>query len=127
MKDFLMTLDWPALIGTIWTVVLLPLVLYAKNKIDEVAKAHKVEKYSNMLYTAVEYVAKDIQQEIVDDIKGTSEWTPEKIEEIKELAVNKAISSMSYEGYKILTEVNSDFDSWLDAIIQAKLYELKNK
>ena len=49
------------------------------------------------------------------------------LEEIKELAVNKAISSMSYEGYKILTEVNSDFDSWLDAIIQAKLYELKNK
>ena len=60
MKDFLMTLDWPALIGTIWTVVLLPLVLYAKNKIDEVAKAHKVEKYSKMLYTAVEYVVKDI-------------------------------------------------------------------
>ena len=34
---------------------------------------------------------------------------------------------MSYEGYKILKEANSDFDSWVDSIIRAKLYDLKKE
>ena len=33
---------------------------------------------------------------------------------------------MSYEGYKILKEANSDLDSWIDSIIKAKLYDMKN-
>ena len=61
----------------------------------------------------------------VDNIKNTDEWTEEKIEEIRKLAINKAIASMSYEGYKILKEANSDLDSWIDSIIKAKLYDMK--
>ena len=78
-----------------------------------------------MLYEAAEIVVRDIQQSIVDNIKNTDEWTEEKIEEIRKLAINKAIASMSYEGYKILKEANSDLDSWIDSIIKAKLYDMK--
>ena len=85
----------------------------------------KIEKYTNMLYEAAEIVVRDIQQSIVDNIKNTDEWTEEKIEEIRKLAINKAIASMSYEGYKILKEANSDLDSWIDSIIKAKLYDMK--
>ena len=49
------------------------------------------------------------------------------IEEIRQKAIDKAIASMSYEGYKILKEANSDFDAWVDSIIRAKLYDLKKE
>ena len=127
MDNFWSSLDWGTLLTTIWTVILLPLVTVIGTKINAIAKANKIEKYTNMLYTAAETVVKDLQDSVVKDIKGTDEWTDEKIEEIRQKAIDKAIASMSYEGYKILKEANSDFDSWVDSIIRAKLYDLKKE
>ena len=105
----------------------MPLATVIGTKINAIAKANKIEKYTNMLYTAAETVVKDLQDSVVKDIKGTDEWTDEKIEEIRQKAIDKAIASMSYEGYKILKEANSDFDTWVDSIIRAKLYDLKKE
>lgn len=127
MDNFWSSLDWGTLLTTIWTVILLPLATVIGTKINAIAKANKIEKYTNMLYTAAETVVKDLQDSVVKDIKGTDEWTDEKIEEIRQKAIDKAIASMSYEGYKILKEANSDFDSWVDSIIRAKLYDLKKE
>ena len=126
MNEFLASLDWAAIISVIWTAVLLPIITTIGKKINDKFKMQKIEKYTNMLYEAAEIVVRDIQQSIVDNIKNTDEWTEEKIEEIRKLAINKAIASMSYEGYKILKEANSDLDSWVDSIIKAKLYDMKN-
>lgn len=126
MNEFLASLDWAAIISVIWTAVLLPIITTIGKKINDKFKMQKIEKYTNMLYEAAEIVVRDIQQSIVDNIKNTDEWTEEKIEEIRKLAINKAIASMSYEGYKILKEANSDLDSWIDSIIKAKLYDMKN-
>ena len=127
MDNFWSSLDWGTLLTTVWTVILLPLATVIGTKINAIAKANKIEKYTNMLYTAAETVVKDLQDSVVKDIKGTDEWTDEKIEEIRQNAIDKAIASMSYEGYKILKEANSDFDSWVDSIIRAKLYDLKKE
>lgn len=127
MDNFWSSLDWGTLLTTVWTVILLPLATVIGTKINAIAKANKIEKYTNMLYTAAETVVKDLQDSVVKDIKGTDEWTNEKIEEIRQKAIDKAIASMSYEGYKILKEANSDFDSWVDSIIRAKLYDLKKE
>ena len=127
MDNFWSSLDWGTLLTTIWTVILLPLATVIGTKINAIAKANKIEKYTDMLYTAAETVVKDLQDSVVKDIKGTDEWTDEKIEEIRQKAIDKAIASMSYEGYKILKEANSDFDSWVDSIIRAKLYDLKKE
>ena len=127
MDNFWSSLDWGTLLTTVWTVILLPLATVIGTKINAIAKANKIEKYTNMLYTAAETVVKDLQDSVVNDIKGTDEWTDEKIEEIRQKAIDKAIASMSYEGYKILKEANSDFDSWVDSIIRAKLYDLKKE
>lgn len=125
MNEFLASLDWAAIISVIWTAVLLPIITTIGKKINDKFKMQKIEKYTDMLYEAAEIVVRDIQQSIVDNIKNTDEWTEEKIEEIRKLAINKAIASMSYEGYKILKEANSDLDSWIDSIIKAKLYDMK--
>lgn len=127
MDNFWSSLDWGTLLTTVWTVILLPLATVIGTKINAIAKANKIEKYTNMLYTAAETVVKDLQDSVVKDIKGTDEWTDEKIEEIRQEAIDKAIASMSYEGYKILKEANSDFDAWVDSIIRAKLYDLKKE
>ena len=127
MDNFWSSLDWGTLLTTIWTVILLPLATVIGTKINAIAKANKSEKQTNMLYTAAETVVKDLQDSVVKDIKGTDEWTDEKIEEIRQKAIDKAIASMSYEGYKILKEANSDFDTWVDSIIRAKLYDLKKE
>ena len=127
MDNFWSSLDWGTLLTTVWTVILLPLATVIGTKINAIAKANKIEKYTNMLYTAAETVVKDLQDSVVKDIKGTDEWTNEKIEEIRQKAIDKAIASMSYEGYKILKEANSDFDTWVDSIIRAKLYDLKKE
>ena len=127
MDNFWSSLDWGTLLNTVWTVILLTLATVIGTKINAIAKANKIEKYTNMLYTAAETVVKDLQDSVVKDIKGTDEWTDEKIEEIRQKAIDKAIASMSYEGYKILKEANSDFDTWVDSIIRAKLYDLKKE
>ena len=127
MDNFWSSLDWLTLLTTVWTDILLPLATVIGTKINAIAKANKIEKYTNMLYTAAETVVKDLQDSVVKDIKGTDEWTDEKIEEIRQKAIDKAIASMSYEGYKILKEANSDFDSWVDSIIRAKFYDLKKE
>lgn len=127
MKEILYSIDWTTLLQTVWTIAIIPFLTFVGAEIKSYLKTKKLSKYTEMLYDAIETVVKDVQATLVDGVKGTDEWTEEKIEEIKRAAINKAISSMTMEGYKLLTEANADFEIWIDSIIQAKLYDLKNK
>lgn len=125
MVEFLAAVNWEPILKAVWTVIILPFLLWAKGKVNDWAKVHKIEKYTNLLMDAADVVVKDLQEEIVKECKGTEEWTDEKIAEVRQIAINKAIASMTYEGYKLLSEANSDFEDWVDSIIRAKLYDLK--
>ena len=125
MVEFLAAVNWEPILKAVWTVIILPFLLWAKGKVNDWAKVHKIEKYTNLLMDAADVVVKDLQEEIVKECKGTEEWTDEKIAEVRQMAINKAIASMTYEGYKLLSETNSDFEDWVDSIIRAKLYDLK--
>ena len=127
MVEFLAAVNWEPILKAVWTVIILPFLLWAKGKVNDWAKVHKIEKYTNLLMGAADVVVKDLQEEIVKECKGTEEWTDEKIAEVRQIAINKAIASMTYEGYKLLSEANSDFEDWVDSIIRAKLYDLKQK
>ena len=125
MVEFLAAVNWEPILKVIWTAIILPFLLWAKGKVNDWAKVRKIEKYTNLLMDAADVVVKDLQEEIVKECKGTEEWTDEKIAEVRQMAINKAIASMTYEGYKLLSEANSDFEDWVDSIIRAKLYDLK--
>ena len=125
MVEFLAAVNWEPILKVVWTAIILPFLLWAKGKVNDWVKVHKIEKYTNLLMDAADVVVKDLQEEIVKECKGTEEWTDEKIAEIRQMAINKAIASMTYEGYKLLSEANSDFEDWVDSIIRAKLYDLK--
>ena len=126
MIQFLSTIDWATVLQTIWTIIIIPFFTFIGKQVKSYLETKKLGKYTEMLYTAIENVVKDVQDTVVKDIKGTDAWTPEKIEEIKKIAIDKAIASMTMEGYKLLTKANVDFDAWVDSIIQAKLYDLKH-
>lgn len=125
MQELLTTIDWMELVQTVWTVVLLPLFAWVGKEIQAWAKVRKIEKYTEMLTNATEKVIKEMYQTVVTRIKDTDEWTPEKQAEIKDIAKTKIIQSITTEGYKILKAANSDFDLWLDSLIEAAVFDEK--
>ena len=127
MNEVLQNIEWSQVIYTIWTVVLLPIVTYVGTQLANYVKAKKIDKYTNILYQNVVSAVKDVYETIVKDIKGSDEWTPEKQDEVKEIAKTKAIHALSTSAYQILKAANEDFECYLDGLIGTVLYDLKNK
>lgn len=127
MNEVLQNIEWSQVIYTIWTVVLLPIVTYVGTQLANYVKAKKIDKYTDILYQNVVSAVKDVYETIVKDIKGSDEWTPEKQDEVKEIAKTKAIHALSTSAYQILKAANEDFECYLDGLIGTVLYDLKNK
>lgn len=127
MNEIFNNIEWTQVIYTVWTVILLPIITYAGTQIGNYAKAKKIDKYTDILYMNVVDAVKDVYETIVKDIKGTSGWTTEKMNEVKNIAKVKAINSLTASAYQILKSANVDFDSYLDSLIGTALYDLKNK
>lgn len=126
MKDVLQNIDWIQVISVIWTVVLLPIITYIGTQIRNYTKAKQIDKYTDILYQNVINAVKDVYETVVKDIKGTSDWTIEKQNEVKVIAKTKAINALSSSAYQILKTTNEDFDEYLDSLIGTALYDLKN-
>lgn len=126
MDKVLNNINWTQVIYTIWTVVLLPIITYLGTQIGNYVKAKKIDKYTDILYQNVVDAVKDVYETIVKDIKGTQDWTTEKMNEVKEIAKTKTINSLTSSAYQILKTANEDFDEYLDSLIGTALYDLKN-
>lgn len=125
MDEILKNIEWTQVIYTIWTVILLPIITYVGTQIGNYAKAKKLDKYTDILYMNVVDAVKDVYETIVKDIKGTPDWTIEKMNEVKNIAKTKAINSLTSSAYQILKSANEDFDEYLDSLIGTALYDLK--
>lgn len=127
MSEAFKDIDWAQMIYAIWTVVLLPIITYAGTQIGNYAKAKRIDKYTDILYQNVLDAVKDVYETIVKDIKWNSDlWTPEKQNQVKEIAKTKAINALTNSAYQILKAANEDFDEYLDGMIGTALYDLKN-
>lgn len=127
MKELLQSLDWNAMVTTLWTVILLPILTYITNEIRKYAKAKNVDKYTDILQNNVVNAVKDVYETIVKDIKGTEDWTEEKQAEVKEIAKQKAIMALSNSAYECLKEANGDFEDYLDSLVGTALFDVKNQ
>lgn len=127
MKELIMELDWNAVINTLWTVILLPVLSYLAVQINTWAKEKKIDRYTDILRKNVVDAVKDVYETIVKDIKGGAEWTPEKQTEVKEIAKQKAIQALSNAAYQCLKTANGDFDDYLDSLVGTALFDVKNK
>ena len=127
MSEAFKDIDWAQMIYAIWTVVLLPIITYAGTQIGNYAKAKRIDKYTDILYQNVLDAVKDVYETIVKDIKWNSDlWTPEKQNQVKEIAKTKVINALTNSAYQILKAANEDFDEYLDGMIGTALYDLKN-
>lgn len=123
MKDFLASLDWMTLLSAIWTVILVPI----GTQIYKYLKTKKLDKYALILYREVKNAVKSVYETEVKDIKGTDAWTEDKMNEVKEIAKQKAIQALNQSVYKCLKEANSDFEDYLDSLVTTSLYDLKHE
>lgn len=123
MKEFLASLDWMTLLSAIWTVILVPI----GTQIYKYLKTKKLDKYALILYREVKNAVKSVYETEVKEIKGTDAWTEDKMNEVKEIAKQKAIQALNQSVYKCLKEANSDFESYLDSLITTSLYDLKHE
>lgn len=123
MKEFLASLDWMTLLSAIWTVILVPI----GTQIYKYLKTKKLDKYALILYREVKNAVKSVYETEVKDIKGTDAWTEDKMNEVKEIAKQKAIQALNQSVYKCLKEANSDFENYLDSLITTSLYDLKHE
>ena len=123
MKEFLANLDWMTLLSAIWTVILVPI----GTQIYKYLKTKKLDKYALILYREVKNAVKSVYETEVNDIKGTDAWTEDKMNEVKEIAKQKAIQALNQSLYKCLKEANSDFEDYLDSLITTSLYDLKHE
>ena len=127
MNEVLKNIDWTQIIYTIWTVVLLPIITFIGTQAGDYVKAKRIDKYTDILYQNVLDSVKDVYETIVKDIKcNTDLWTPEKQNQVKEIAKNKAINALTTSAYQVLKAANEDFDEYLDGLIGTALYDLKN-
>ena len=123
MKEFLASLDWMTLLSAIWAVILVPI----GTQIYKYLKTKKLDKYALILYREVKNAVKSVYETEVKDIKGTDAWTEDKMNEVKEIAKQKAIQALNQSVYKCLKEANSDFEDYLSSLIETSLYDLKHE
>lgn len=127
MSEILANVNWSEVVMTLWTLILLPLLTYIGNEIRKWAQSKKIDKYTDILEKNIVNAVKDVYETIVKDIKGTEDWTDEKKAEVHEIAKQKALNALSNSAYECLKAANSDFDGYLDSLINSSLFDIKNK
>lgn len=127
MNEVIANLDILEVLSTIWTVILLPILTYMGKQAYAWMKSKQVDKYGKILYDEAVKAVKAIYQESVEDIKKTSDWTPEKQKELKEIAKAKIIQALTSTAYQCLKEANDDFEDYLDTLVETALYDVKHQ
>ncbi len=122
MENILQNIDWMSLIGTVWTLVFVPI----GKAIYDWLKSKKLDKYADILYKEVKNAVKGVQESVVKDLKGTEVWDDETKCYVRELAKTKALQALTTTAYKCLKEANDDFDVYLDSLIDSALFDIKN-
>ncbi len=126
MNEVLQNINIMEVLSTIWTVILVPILGYAWKQSYSWLVAKKLDKYATILYAEVVKSVKSVYEVEVKDIKKTADWTPEKQNEVKELAKTKACQALSTVIYRCLKEANSDFEDYLDSLVGTALFDIKN-
>lgn len=127
MKDILNSLDWATILGVIWTAIILPIGTKILTSVNRWLEARKLDKYGQILYDEVKKAVKAVYESVVKDIKGTDEWTEDKMNEVRELAKTKILQALPTIVYKVLSEANEDFGDYLNSLIDTALYDTKHE
>lgn len=104
-----------------------PLLTLLGKQLYELARAKKLDKYADIVYSNVLSAVKDVYETSVKDLKGTKDWTKERQAAVRETAREKTLDALADTIAQTLKAANRDFDEWLNSLIGAALYDLKNR
>jgi hypothetical protein len=127
MKDILGSLDWNTILRTLWTMIILPIVVNVATYVKQWLEAKKLDRHAKKLYDIVVEMVKAVYQSVVENIKGTDDWTDEKKKEVKELAKTKILEALPTFVYQTLNAANSDFYAYLDSLIETAINDEKKR
>lgn len=126
MQEIMQNIDLMELLSAIWTVVLVPVLSYLGKQAYDWLQSRKLDRYGRILYEEVVKAVKSVYETEVKDIKKTADWTPQKQQEVKELAKTKALQALSASACRFLRQANEDFEEYLDSLIGTALYDVKH-
>lgn len=66
-----------------------------------------------------------VQQTLVDNLKGTEAWTPEKKTEVFEAAKKRAMELMSSVVQQAIVQLKGDLEKWVETSIEATIKNSK--
>ena len=118
--------DFNELVKLVVIGILLPLVKNTLGYLKDTRLIKKEGRYMNQLRESAQIAVKDVYQTIVHKAKNTEVWDDDFKREILEIAKTKTIFNLSTEAYKFLKTVNSDFEYWLESIIESTILDEKH-
>ena len=105
----------------------------ANAKIDELQTTTQLAEYDKLnilidqAQSVITTIVQSINQVFVNDLKASGTFTKETATLAKDMALDKAHELITEETAKAIEQVYGNLDTWLDAIVEQTVNQLKNK
>ena len=124
-------MSWNDLIISVCSIILTSLATWLSGMLiswlNTKLKDTKSQRYINDLYRIMEESVKSTYQTYVDGLKGTEAWTKEAQLNALNMALEAGKTKLSAEAITYVSENFGDLDNYLTNLIEAIIYDLKNK
>jgi len=122
-------MDWISLINTampvVITAVIIPLLVAAGKALSRYIKTEQAKKYYDMACDAVIAAVAETMMVFVDELKKAGKWNAETAKTAFNIARAKALKIMGAAVLQAMPEIVNDFESWLNAQIEAATRSIK--
>lgn len=124
-------MSWNDLIISVCSIILTSLATWLSGMLiswlNAKLKDTKAQRYINDLYRIMEESVKSTYQTYVDGLKGTEAWTKKAQLHALNMALEAGKTKLSAEAVTYVSENFGDLDNYLTNLIEAIIYDLKNK
>ena len=103
----------------------------ANAKIDELQTTTQLAEYDKLnilidqAQSVVTTIVQSINQVFVNDLKASGNFNKETATQAKDMALNKAHELITEETAKAIEQVYGNLDTWLDAVVEQTVNQLK--
>lgn len=122
-------MDWTQIVIVVINVVIAPIIAWGiatlRKYLIEKSENEYVDNFINKVADIIQDTVGAANQTIVDDIKGTDEWTDEAKNRIFKDVLDVVKTKLGTEGLDLLDEIRGDADEYLENKILAWVNKLK--
>lgn len=124
-------MDKVELIEMMIRMILIPLIVWVIQILNGfIVRKIKIEQVESILLQATEAVriaVLETSQTFVDNLKEQGEFDAETAQEAAQRAKKRALEILSAAGYELLQRGVGDANAWIEAMIEATVWESKRR